>query len=118
MVTIFAGLYPAFILSGFNPALALKNKITSATVGGISVRRGLVVTQFAISQILIIGTIIAVSQMNFVRNADLGFSKDALLLINANADSVVQGRQESFKRNLLQIPEVAIGKFQQRCAFF
>lgn len=106
LVTILAGLYPAFILSGFNPAVALKNKITSATVGGISVRRGLVVAQFAISQVLIIGTIIAVSQMNFVRNADLGFSKDALLVINANADSVVQARQESFKQNLLQIPEV------------
>jgi len=106
LVTIFAGLYPAFILSGFNPALALKNKITSATVGGISVRRGLVVMQFAISQVLFIGTIIAVSQMNFVRNADLGFSKDAVLVINTNADSIVRGRQEAFKRNLLQIPQV------------
>ena len=106
LVTIFAGLYPAIILSGFNPALALKNKITSATVGGISVRRGLVITQFAISQILIIGTIIAVTQMNFVRNADLGFSKDALLIINANTDSVAQSRQESYKQNLLQIPGV------------
>jgi putative ABC transport system permease protein len=106
VVTIFAGIYPAFILSGFNPALALKNKITSATVGGISVRRGLVVMQFAISQILIIGTIIAVSQMNFLRNADLGFSKDALLVINANCDSVAHARQESYKEKLLQIPGV------------
>ncbi|MEP6948895.1 MAG: ABC transporter permease [Ginsengibacter sp.] len=106
LVTIFAGIYPALILSAFNPALALKNKITSATVGGISVRRGLVLMQFAISQILIIGTIIAVSQMNFIRNADLGFSKDALLVINANTDSIAHSRQESYKEKLLQIPGV------------
>ena len=105
-VTLFAGLYPAMTLSGFNPVLALKNKITSATVGGISIRRGLVVSQFAISQVLIIGTIIAVSQMNFVKNADLGFNKEALLIINSNNDSTSQARQETFKQKLLQMPGV------------
>ncbi|MEO8111849.1 MAG: FtsX-like permease family protein, partial [Ginsengibacter sp.] len=106
VVTILSGLYPALVLSGFNPALALKNKITSATVGGISLRRGLVITQFAISQILIVGTIVAISQMNFVRNADLGFSKEALLIINANTDSVAQSRQPFYKKKLLEIPGV------------
>ncbi|HEV8083574.1 MAG TPA: ABC transporter permease [Chitinophagaceae bacterium] len=105
-VTILAGLYPALVLSGFNPALALKNKITSATVGGISLRRGLVITQFAISQILIVGTIVAITQMNFIRNADLGFSKEALLIINANTDSVAYSRQPSYKEKLLKIPGV------------
>ncbi len=111
LVTLLAGVYPAFILSGFKPALALKNKITSATVGGISVRRGLVIIQFAISQVLIIGTIIAVSQMNFLRTADLGFSKDALLIINANIDSVAQTRQEAYKQRLLQLPGVLAVSF-------
>ena len=106
VVTLFAGLYPAFILSGFRPALALKNKITSSTVGGISVRRGLVITQFTISQILIMATIIAITQMNFVRTADLGFNKEALLIINANTDSVAQSRQQSYKQKLLQMPGV------------
>ena len=105
-VTILSGLYPALVLSGFNPALALKNKITSATVGGISLRRGLVITQFAISQILIVGTIVAISQMNFVRNADLGFSKEALLIISANTDSIAQARQPFYKKKLLEIPGV------------
>ncbi len=57
--------------------------MTSATVGGISLRRGLVVTQFAISQILIIGTIVAISQMNYIKTADLGFNKEAVLVLNS-----------------------------------
>ena len=106
LVTMLAGLYPALILSGFKPVLALKNKITSASIGGISIRRGLVVAQFAISQVLIIGTIVAVTQMNFVRNADLGFTKEALLLINANTDSIAQSRQKAFAEKLVQMPAV------------
>jgi predicted permease len=102
LVTVFSGIYPALILSGFRPAAALKNKITAATVGGISLRRGLVVTQFAISQILMVGTIVAISQMNYVRNADLGFNKEAIFLITANADTTVQVQLEAFKQKLQQ----------------
>ncbi|HEY5462691.1 MAG TPA: ABC transporter permease [Hanamia sp.] len=105
-IILFAGTYPAFILSGFRPALALKNKITSANIGGISVRRSLVVLQFAISQILIIGTIVAITQMSFVKNADLGFNQDAVLLYNANTDSAFHASEESFKQKILQFPGV------------
>ena len=105
-VTFFSGLYPALILSGFKPALALKNKITSAAVGGISLRRGLVITQFAMSQTLIIGTIVAISQMNYIRNADVGFNKNALFIIRANTDSIVYAKQDAFKQKLLRIPGV------------
>ncbi|MEO6845134.1 MAG: ABC transporter permease [Ginsengibacter sp.] len=105
-IILFAGTYPAIVLSGFTPALALKNKITSASVGGISVRRSLVVLQFAISQILIIGTIVAVTQMSFVKNADLGFNQDAVLLLNANTDSAFHAREEAFKQKVLQLPGV------------
>ena len=106
VVTILAGAYPSIILSGFKPALALKNKITSASIGGISIRRGLVITQFAISQVLITGTIIAISQMNFVHQANLGFNKEAILVINSNVDSSVNVRQPAFKQKLLDIPGV------------
>ncbi len=106
VVTLFSGLYPSLILSGFRPAPALKNKITSASVGGISLRRGLVVMQFTISQVLIIGTIVAISQMNFVRNADLGFNKEGVLLLAANADSNVIAKQAAFKQRLLQLPGI------------
>ena len=106
VVTILAGAYPSIILSGFKPALALKNKITSASIGGISIRRGLVITQFAISQVLITGTIIAISQMNYVHQADLGFNKEAILVLNSNVDSSVNVRQPAFKQRLLDIPGV------------
>jgi putative ABC transport system permease protein len=106
LVTVLAGIYPALVLSGFRPVSALKNKISSATVGGISLRRGLVVTQFTISQVLIAGTIVAICQMKYVRNADLGFNKDAVFLINVNADSVVHMHAEVFKQKLLQTPGV------------
>ncbi|MEO5889872.1 MAG: ABC transporter permease, partial [Ferruginibacter sp.] len=111
VVTLFSGLYPSLILSGFKPVLALKNKITSATVGGISLRRGLVVMQFAISQILIIGTIVAISQMNYVRNADLGFNKEAVLLLAGSSDSTVIARQVAFKEKLLQTPGIIAVSF-------
>ncbi|MBC7848926.1 MAG: ABC transporter permease [Chitinophagaceae bacterium] len=101
-VTLLSGIYPALIVSGFRPALALKSKITSANVGGISLRRILVVTQFSISQVLIIGTIVAVSQMNYVRNADLGFDKEAVFVVPGYSDSVNLARMQPFKQQLLQ----------------
>lgn len=101
LITIFSGFYPSLVLSGFKPALAIKNKINSATIGGISLRRGLVVLQFAISQLLIIGTIVALSQMKFIRNEDLGFKKEAVLVLSTNADSAVISRQKAFKNELL-----------------
>jgi putative ABC transport system permease protein len=110
-VTLLAGVYPSLILSGFKPVLALKNKITSANIGGISLRRGLVVTQFAISQVLIIGTIVAVSQMSYVRTADLGFNKEAILTLNSNVDSTVNLRQPAFKQKLLSINGVEAVSF-------
>lgn len=106
IVTLLAGSYPALIVSGFKPALALKSKINAASIGGISLRRVLVITQFAISQVLIIGTIIAVSQMNYVRDADLGFNKEAVMIVPLNPDSVNLHRFNAFKNELLKNRDV------------
>ncbi len=102
IVTILSGVYPALVVSGFKPVLALKNKITAASIGGIPLRRGLVVLQFAISQLLIIGTIIAIQQMDFVNSADLGFNKNALLILPGYTDSISLRKMQSFKESLLQ----------------
>lgn len=81
VVSLAAGFYPALLLSRFSPALALKNKITNRSTGGFTLRRSLVVFQFVISQMLIVGTAILLSQMNFLGSKDLGFSKDAIITL-------------------------------------
>lgn len=106
VIILLSGVYPALVVSGFRPALALKNKITAASIGGVPLRRALVVAQFSISQLLIIGTIVAVKQMNFVNSADLGFNKEALLIIPGSTDSVSIQKMTGFKAQLLQTPGV------------
>lgn len=79
-VTLLAGFYPSMILSKMNPVLAIKNKITSDKhTGGLSLRRALVVIQFAISQALIIGTIVVLMQIRFIQSQPLGFEQNAIL---------------------------------------
>jgi len=110
-VVLLSGVYPALIVAGFKPIQALKNKINSTVAGGISLRRVLVVTQFAISQLLIIATAIAVKQMDFVNNADLGFNKEAILAIPCPNDSVGLSRLNSFKQQVLTLPGVKAASF-------
>ncbi|OQP39911.1 ABC transporter permease [Niastella yeongjuensis] len=106
IVTLLAGLYPSFVLSKYNPITALKNKMASAGVRGVSLRRGLVIMQFTISQVLIIATAVAISQMNFISKAELGFNKEGVLILNGKSDSISLSKQTAFKQQLLQIPGV------------
>lgn len=80
-VTLLSGIYPALVLTGFQPALAVKGKITTQTLGGFNVRRALVVVQFAISQLLIIAAVVMTSQLNFMKTTDLGFNQDAVVVL-------------------------------------
>jgi len=110
-VTLLSGIYPAIVLSGFNPITALKSKIlkskiTAEMVGGISLRRGLVVLQFAIAHILIIGMILVVSQMNFFRNASLGFNKASILNVPVINDSINLTKLDFIRNQLLANPDI------------
>ncbi len=106
LITLLSGAYPALVMAGFNPVRALKNDISTRAGGGVSVRKGLVVLQFAIAQVLVIGTIITLGQLQYLRNMDLGFKKDLVYNFNIDGDSTSQAKMDGMKQRLLQIPGV------------
>lgn len=77
-IGLLAGVYPAFVLSGFNTAGILRGKFSSSS-RGISLRKSLVVLQFTASIVLIIGTIFVFRQLDYIKNKDLGFTKDQVV---------------------------------------
>lgn len=84
-VTLFTGLlsgsYPAFVLASFRPIEVLKGQLTKGVKGGW-LRSSLVVLQFSISILIIIGTIVIFSQISFMLNKDLGFKKERLVVLD------------------------------------
>jgi ABC-type antimicrobial peptide transport system permease subunit len=81
VVSLLSGLYPAFVISAFNPVTALKNSANNRNASGFRLRQALVIAQFVISQLLVILTVVLLSQMSYFRNKDLGFRKDAIVTI-------------------------------------
>ncbi|MEI7596629.1 MAG: ABC transporter permease [Bacteroidota bacterium] len=100
VIAFLSGSYPAFYMSSFLPIQVLKVKFTN-TKGSGSIRRVLVVFQFFISIILITGTFIIWSQMNFVRSKDLGFNKDNLIVLRIH-DTTLMKKIPEFKQELLK----------------
>lgn len=103
-VVFLSGSYPGLVLSRFKPVEALKSKLSQKNIGGFSLRRVLVVTQFAISQILIIGTIVIASQMHYSQTADLGFTKNAI--VQVPVPSRDKGKMNTLKNEIAKIGDV------------
>jgi putative ABC transport system permease protein len=84
---ILSGSYPAFILSGFNPIHLIKGaKLQSKN--DLSLRKGLVIFQFAISVVMIIATLVLFLQVRYINKKDLGFNKDMLVVVDINSAKV------------------------------
>jgi putative ABC transport system permease protein len=103
-VGLFAGSYPAFFLSAISPVVSLKSSHAQRSKK-VSIRSILVVSQFAVSVILLICTMIIFNQQKYMRNKELGFNKEHLYVIALQNEEVRVGL-ESFKNELLQIDGV------------
>lgn len=82
--TLLAGWYPAKVISALLPVLSLKGLSTRSVRPNRYLHRGLIIFQFTISLVFIIGTVVVARQLHYVLNTDLGFDKDAIITMDAN----------------------------------
>lgn len=103
LIGVFAGLYPAFILSGFKPDRAIKGTATHPS--GKSFRQALVISQFAISVILMTCTLFMYRQLRYIQDKDLGFDQEQLLTIRLAGK--LREKMPLFMHDLESIPGIA-----------
>ena len=95
--TLLSGLYPAFILSSFKPMRVLKSTIR-VSPSGVSLRKGLITFQFLVSVLLISGTYLVYQQVAFMKNQDLGFDIEKIVVINGPRVVISSGREVLYSK--------------------
>jgi len=112
IITFFAGYYPARVMSSFKPILALKSSLTAKNTGfsnRFSLRKALVVVQFIVTQLLIIGTVVVAAQMNYFYSKDPGYQKDGILTVEIPGND--QLKLSRFKSMLTSQPAISAVSF-------
>jgi putative ABC transport system permease protein len=98
-----AGAYPAFVLASFNPVEVLKGTLNPGSISK-TLRGILVIFQFTVSIVIIIGAFVVYNQLHFMTSKDMGFNKENLLVIRR--PDALEKKLESFKEQILQIPGI------------
>ena len=101
---LMAGIYPAWIITRFNPVSALKSGSVTATPQSSLLRKGLVVTQFSISICLLIGLLLIGRQMKFMRTKELGFDKENIVMVKVSFGDIKE--KKLFGDQLNNIPGI------------
>ncbi|AMP97203.1 ABC transporter permease [Pedobacter cryoconitis] len=100
LVSLVAGFYPAMVMSGFNPILAIKNKVNLSNSGGVVLRKVLVVMQFTLTIVLMTGTFIIMKQMKYMREKPLGFNPSAIAMVEVPGDSLSRLKYGLLKKRI------------------
>lgn len=114
---IVSGIYPAFVLSRFQPSKALKNASALSNTRS-PLRKVLVTFQFTISSMLILSTIVIYKQFNFMKNKELGFAKESVMYAYIGAEGRNDSRRfDIIKNRLEQMPEIESGSVSWNIPF-
>jgi putative ABC transport system permease protein len=105
LTSLLAGFYPARVLSSYLPVLSLKGAALQKGTEKLGLRKALIIFQFTISLIFIIGAIVIGRQINFMSNADKGFNTDAIITMNNWSDH--EGKLKVLANNIKQLPGIS-----------
>ncbi|GAB4010012.1 ABC transporter permease [Spirosoma migulaei] len=99
VTALLAGIYPGILISKLSPVLALRNQ-TTQTAGSAGLRRVLIVGQFAVAQVFIVGALLVGQQLRFLINADLGFQREAIVTFHTPTSSFFNGDRQNARFTL------------------
>lgn len=105
--TVLSGLYPAIVLSGYSPVVALKGKVKTSA-GGLTIRKGLMITQFFATIVLLVGTLTVTKQIQFLQDQPIGTNMDQVVAFNWE---VLSNRKDSLRRHDNNLIEAELKKF-------
>jgi putative ABC transport system permease protein len=110
VVSLSSGFYPAILLSGYKPVAVLKNQSVSNSSKSRNayLRKSLTITQFIIAQFFIMATILVSKQIYYVMHKDLGFKKDAILIINTPWKNLTAAKNQVLVNKLRSIPQISL----------